>query len=440
MRPSEGRSFPVSDKGKRMKLQVVGCSHHTSSVQVRERLAFSPEQSQDALARLRTRYPDTEAVVLSTCNRVEVYLAAQKPERCPSHQEVAEFLADFHGLDPLEVFDQLFERSGEDAVRHLFTVAASLDSMVVGEAQILSQVKQAYEQATSGDFTGPLTHSAFQTAIRVAKRVTRDTAIHHKRISIPSVAVADFAKQFFERFDDKKIVVIGAGEMGEETLRYLIDEGARQITVVNRSEERAAQLAQRFSGLTATWDSLYQQLVVGDIIVSTTGATEPIVSAAEFKKVIHQRNQRPLLILDLAVPRDFEPAIADLLGVYLYSIDDLRATCEANGRAREKDWPKAERIIDEETIRFMGELHHRATGPTIRRLKAQADSIKAEELARLLNKLTDIDAQNRAEIEHAFERLVGKLLHPPLESLRDEAKKGTSQGLVEALKRLFQLD
>ena len=339
-------------------------------------------------------------------------------------------------VDELEVAQSPIRRFGEI----MAALEAAREAMVVGEAQILSQVKQAYEQATSGDFTGPLTHSAFQTAIRVAKRVTRDTAIHHKRISIPSVAVADFAKQFFERFDDKKIVVIGAGEMGEETLRYLIDEGARQITVVNRSEERAAQLAQRFSGLTATWDSLYQQLVVGDIIVSTTGATEPIVSAAEFKKVIHQRNQRPLLILDLAVPRDFEPAIADLLGVYLYSIDDLRATCEANGRAREKDWPKAERIIDEETIRFMGELHHRATGPTIRRLKAQADSIKAEELARLLNKLTDIDAQNRAEIEHAFERLVGKLLHPPLESLRDEAKKGTSQGLVEALKRLFQLD
>ncbi len=423
-----------------MKLHVIGCSHHSSSVQMRERLAFSPEQSHDALARLRTRYPNTEAVVLSTCNRVELYLAAEQPDRFPSHREVAEFLADFHGLDALEIFDELFERSGEDAVRHLFTVAASLDSMVVGEAQILSQVKQAYEQATNGDFTGPLTHLAFQAAIRVAKRVTSETTIHHRRVSIPSVAVADFAKQFFERFDDKLVVVIGAGEMAEETLRYLIDEGANQITVVNRSVERAAQLAQQFSGRAVGWDALRTQLVAADIVVSTTGAAQPIVNVDDFKEIIQQRDQRPALILDLAVPRDFDAAIADLVGIYLYSVDDLRTTCEANRRAREKEWPHAERIIEDETARFMGDLHHRATGPTIRRLKAQADSIKSEELARLLKKLNDIDEKNRTEIEYAFDRLVRKLLHPPLESLRDEATKGAPHGLLEALKRLFQID
>jgi glutamyl-tRNA reductase len=173
-----------------MKLQVIGCSHHGSSVEIRERLAFSPAQVRDALHRLRSLYPHTEAVVLSTCNRVELYFAAERPEFCPTHHDIVEFLAGFHGLDALEVFHELFERSGEDAIRHLFTVAASLDSMVVGEAQILSQVKQAYEQATAGDCTGPLTHAVFQAAIRVAKRVARETAINQKRVSIPSVAVA----------------------------------------------------------------------------------------------------------------------------------------------------------------------------------------------------------------------------------------------------------
>lgn len=422
-----------------MKLRVVGCSHHTSSVDTRERLAFSPEQALDALGRLQMRYPDTETVVLSTCNRVELYLAAEQSDQFPSHRDLVEFLAEFHGLDPVEVFDELFERTGRDAIKHLFTVAASLDSMVVGEAQILSQVKQAYESATSGDSTGPVTHLAFQAAIRVAKRVSSETAINRKRVSVPSVAVADFARQFYERFDDKHVLVIGAGEMAEETLNYLIAEGAERITVVNRSLERAAGLATKFSGRVQPWDSLDEQLVPADLVVSTTGATEPIMRKDDFAKIIQRRAQRPLLILDLAVPRDFEPEIADLVGVYLYSVDDLRETCEANQQARQQEWPKAERLIEEETDRFMADWSHRATGPTIRRLKEQADTIKSDELRRLLNKLPDIDGKARQEVERSFDRLINKLLHPPLESLREEASQGTPHSLLDALKRLFQI-
>ena len=423
-----------------MKLQVVGCSHHTASVELRERLAFSSAQTTDALNRLRTRYPETETVVLSTCNRVELYFAAEQPGRVPSHQEVVEFLADFHGIDAGEVFAEMFERTGRDAVQHLFTVAASLDSMVVGEGQILPQVKQAYEQATHGDATGPLTHLAFQAAIRSAKRVARETSINHKRVSIPSVAVLDLAKQFFERFDDKRIVLIGAGEMGEETLRYLVDEGAKQVTIVNRSLERASQLASRLTGSVQPWHSLAQQLVAADLIVSTTGSPKPIVTLEEFQEVNQRRAERPLLVLDLAVPRDFDPKIGDCVGVYLYSIDDLKKTCEANQQAREKEWPKAEKIIAEETDRFMTELNHRATGPTIRRLKQRADEIKQQELSRLQNKLGAIDTDQAAEIEQAFDRLVNKLLHPPLESLRDEAAQGPPHGLLEALRRLFKIN
>lgn len=423
-----------------MKLQLVGCSHHTAPVEVREKLAFSPDQVRLALQTLRQRYPDTEAVLLSTCNRVELYIASEVATACPTHHDVVNFLAEFHGVSSQEIFNDLFERTGEDFVRHLFTVAASLDSMVVGEAQILSQVKQAYELATTEESVGPLTNSAFQAALHVAKRVATETAIQQKRVSIPSVAVADFARQVFERFDDKKVLVIGAGEMGEETLRYLIEEGARDITIVNRNRERAEALAELLGGRVSAWDKLAEHLVEADIVVSTTAASEPIVTAAKFRKISEARAQRPLFILDLAVPRDFDPAIGDFTGVYLYSVDDLGKHCERNRKEREREWPKAERIIEEETARFMTDLHHRSTGPTIKRLKARADEVKAEELARLLNKLgPSVDPRVRAEIERGFDRLVNKLLHPPLESLRDEASQGAPHGLLEALKRLFQL-
>ena len=423
-----------------MKLQMVGCSHHNSTVEVRERIAFSPDQARSALARLRERFPDSEAVLLSTCNRVELYVAAESPNICPSHHDVVSFIAEFHGVNAEEVFDDLYERTGEDTVRHLFTVAASLDSMVVGEAQILPQVKQAYEMARAGDNAGPLLHTAFQAAIRAAKRVSNETAINQKRVSIPSVAVADFAKGTFERFDDKKVLVIGAGEMGEETLRYLIDEGARDITIINRSLERAVDLAARTGGRPMAWDQLHALLVASDLVISTTGATEPIITAAEFRALDEQRAQRPLFVLDLAVPRDFDAAIGDFNGVYLYSIDDLRTVCEKNRKEREKEWPHAERIIEDETQRFMRELHHRATGPTIKRLKERAEEMKVEELTRLINKIGPLDERTRDEVKRSFDRLVNKLLHPPLESLRDEAQTGTPHGLLDALKRLFRLE
>lgn len=421
-----------------MKLQMTGCSHHNSTVAVRERLAFSPEQQRQALAVLRSKFPDAEAVLLSTCNRVELYVAAEDANVCPSHHDVVSFLAEFHGINTAEVFDNLFEHTGEDAIRHLFTVAASLDSMVVGEAQILPQVKQAYDLATAGNNVGPLTHAAFQAAIRVAKRVTTETAIHQKRVSIPSVAVV-FAGEIFETFGDKVILVIGAGEMAEDTLRYLKDEGAQEIRIVNRNLQRAQDLATRMGGQPQPWSNLHKLLVEADLVVSTTGAQEPIMTAAMFKAIERERYQRPLVVLDLAVPRDFEASVGDFPGVYLYSIDDLTSACDANRREREREWPAAERIIEDETARFMADLHHRATGPTIKRLKQRADEVKIDELARLMNKLTHVDERSREEIRRAFDRLVNKLLHPPLESLRDEAAQGAPHGLLDALKRLFRL-
>jgi glutamyl-tRNA reductase len=421
-----------------MKLQLVGCSHHTSSVEVRERLAFAPSQMGAALVAWRRTFPQTEAVVLSTCNRVEVYAATEDPRQAPSHHQVAEFLAHFHGVELLEVFDELFERTGEDAVQHLFAVAAGLDSMVVGEPQILAQVKAAYELAAAHQAAGAMTHAVFQAALRVAKRVATETNVSRKRVSVPSVAVCDFARQMFESFHDKKVLVIGAGEMGEETVRYLKDEGAREITVINRTPERAEHLAARWNGRAVPWDRLHAMLAEADLVVSTTGASQPIVTAADFRRIESLRHQRPLFILDLAVPRDFDPAI-DGLNVYLYSLDDLRAACERNRQEREKELPAALQIVEEEAAAFLEDLNRRATGPIIKRLMDGWRQPKEDELRRLFNKLPDLDERARSEISQAFDRLINKLLHPPLESLKEEARGGIPHSLLEALKTLFRL-
>ena len=210
-----------------MRLNLVGCNHRNASVDVRERLAFNGEQVTDALAKLRDRFPRSEAVLLSTCNRVELYTGCEDPNHAPTQDQIVQFLADYHRLPVDDVASQVTTHSHEETIRHLFTVAASMDSMVVGEPQILNQVKEAYRVATDGDYTGPLTNGAFQGAIRVAKRIATETAIHKRRVSIPSVAVAETARAIFERFDDKFVLVIGAGEMGRETAQYLVSEGAK---------------------------------------------------------------------------------------------------------------------------------------------------------------------------------------------------------------------
>jgi glutamyl-tRNA reductase len=421
-----------------MHFQVVGCSHHNSTLDFREKLAFTTGQAREALDAWRRVFPQTEAVLLSTCNRVEIYSATENAVE-PTLEQIAGFLARFHRLDIETILAKLYHHGDELAVKHLFTVASSLDSMVVGEPQILAQVKAAYELATEQDGTGPLLHSAFQSAIHVARRIAGETAVHKRRVSVPSVAVADFARQVFERFDDKHVVVIGAGEMAQETLRYLLDEGVHQITIINRSYDRASELASRWKGQAVDWDQLHEALATSDIVVSTTAATEPIVKSADFGRIERARFGRPMFILDLAVPRDFEPEIGDRPDVYLYSIDDLQTTCQRNRQERDRELPSAMRIIEQETARFMGEISHRAVGPVIRQLREGWRKPKEEELDRLLKKLPNLDDRAKEEIRQSFDRLVNKLLHPPLSSLRDESRQGVPRTLLNALARLFQL-
>ncbi len=423
-----------------VRLAMVGCSHRHTSLAVRERLTFTPEQATDALAAWRVTNPEQEAVLISTCNRVELYAAADDPNVALAPPALTNFLTDFHNVPIDEARQELMTLEGDDVVRHLFRVAASLDSMVVGEAQILSQVKQAYELANKIGSAGPVTHGCFQSAIRVARRVASETSLHRHRVSIPSVAVADFASRVFERFDDKRVLVIGAGEMAQETLNYLTDAGARTIIVLNRDFARAETLAAEWKGRAAPWRELHKQLTEADLIVSTTGADRHIVTLADFQqRVVSNRHQRPLFVLDLAMPRDFDPEIGDELGVYLYGIDDLTEACEQNRRARADALPDAERIIEEEVRTFVADTRHRASGPVIARFREGLETVQAAELTRLYGRLPELDDRSRREIKQFADRLLAKMLHPPLESLRDESRNGSIHSLLDALQRLFQL-
>lgn len=423
-----------------MHLQVFYCNHHSADLSVRERLAFSGEKIDRGYACLLGQYPESEVVILSTCNRVEIYFGHENPQSGPTHQDVARFLSEFHQLPLDDFIGDLQERVGLDCARHVFSVVSSLDSMVLGEPQIVSQVRDAYrisqEHRACGSYLGPL----FDRAIAVSRRVRTETSLSEGRVSIASVAVGDFGKGIFESFSDKSVLVIGAGQMAEETLRYLRDEGARSITVINRSPERASGLASQWGGSVATWEELDEYLGKSDIIVSTTGADRPVVDFERFRAIRARWGIRTVFILDLGAPRDFDPRIRDLdEEVYLYCIDDLQATCDRNRVARQKDIDKSWGIVDQETDAFFAAMSHRATGPLVRRLRASWNDIVEQETRRLFNKLPHLE-KDREEIGRTIERIVNKLLHPPMEALRNEAREGTPHGLMDALKRLFHLE
>jgi len=455
-----------------MRLTMIGCNHKTADVALREQLAFSPEQTVCAL-QVWADHPDYEAVLLSTCNRTELYVASEDGT-IPDVQELCSFLCKVKNI-PVETLQRVLVQRHDDAVvSHLFEVAGSLDSMVVGEPQVLAQVKAAYQLADEVGTTGPIMHGLFQASLKTAKRIISETEIHQRRVSIPSVAVVDFAMQVFQRLDDKKTLVLGAGEMADETLRYLADHGAKAITIINRNPERAEALARQWQGRgegrgtreekssplspipyplsphpspltpayqcrTDVWDNRMRHLAEVDLVVSMTGASEPVVRLDDYLAIEPQRKGRPLFVLDLAVPRDFDPAIGARDGVFLYTIDDLQDACDRNRAERDRELPKAGRIIKQECDRFLHEMRHRATSDVIRKLRAGWSEYKDAELARLFNKLPNLTEAEQAEVRYAFDRLINKLLHPPLESLRDEAKQGVPGMLLEALSRLFRL-
>ena len=424
-----------------MNLQVIYCNHQTASLDIRERLAFTgEEQLADAYTQLRDRFPNSEAVVLSTCNRVELYTAQENAAAAPTHDELAGFLSNFHGVPVEEFLGDLLQHSGSEAVGHLFRVCSSIDSMVLGEPQIVSQVKEAYRQAEANEACGPLTNALFQCAIRVSKRVRSETRLAEGRVSIASVAVGEFARGIFDRFDDKTVLVIGAGEMAEETLQYLQDDGVRDVLVVNRNPERARELAAKWGGHGFGMDRLEDLLPGADVVVAATGADQPIVDVEMFARVRGGQRDRPVFVLDLGAPRDVAPEVSGLDdNVFLYDVDDLQETCERNRKSRSQEIVRALSIIENESDRFMQDVYHRATGPIVKRLREQWSDVSQKEMDRLRSKLSHLGDADIDQVEQTVNRIVNKLLHPPLEALRDEARDGTPHGLLDALSRLFHI-
>jgi glutamyl-tRNA reductase len=310
--------------------------------------------------------------------------------------------------------------------------------MVLGEPQIVNQVKEAYRVAQENAACGPLTNVLFQHALKVSAQVRTETGLADGRVSIASVAVGDFGKSIFSRFDNKTVLVIGAGEMAEETLTYLQSEGVKRIVVANRNRERAERLAAQFKGEAVDFSTLDEWLAKADVIVSTTGASQTLITKERFAAARARSQRHPVFILDLAAPRDFDPAAGTVDdNVFLYDLDALEETCSRNRAAREAEVEKARGIIAAQTRTFMQEIYHRATGPVIHRLREHWTDISRSELDRLYRKLPTLESAQRQAIEATIQRIVNKLLHPPLEALKDEAKEGTPEGLLHAIRRLF---
>lgn len=424
-----------------MNLQVLFCNHQTADLNLRERLAFSsPEQLDRAYTELRRRCPDSEVIVISTCNRVELYLAQEQVEDAPTPRHIAQFLSEFHDVPLDDFLGDLLALTGPDAVRHLFEVVCSIDSMVLGESQIVAQVKAAYETAARAEASGPLTNALFQRALQVSARVRRETRLSEGRVSIASVAVGEFARNIFDGFTDKSVLVLGAGEMAQETLRYLTTEGVGRVIVCNRSFDRARQIAGEFRGEARPWEELDRWLGEVDIVVAATGASLPVVTREQFAAVRRRTGERPVFLLDLGAPRDIDPAVGGIDDeVFLYDIDDLEATCERNRQQRGEEIRRAAAIIDEETASFLHDVYHQTSGPVVKRLREEWHTISRSELDQLFRKLGHLEPGDREAIERSVERIVNKLLHPPLQTIREEAREGPPHGLLEAVRKLFHL-
>jgi glutamyl-tRNA reductase len=423
-------------------LLLVGCSHRTAPVAVRERMTVPESAVGGVLAELLARFGG-EALVLSTCNRLELYLAnADRDEgvEVAGGEDVAGLLAEIHGLEVATVRAHLREHRDGDAVRHLFRVAAGLESLVVGEAQIAGQVKRAYELASQAAAAGPVLHGLFQHARVVAKRVRRETGIARGHASVSSVAV-DYVRQVFAHFHDKTVLVIGAGKMGGLTLKHLRALQPHRILVTNRSPDKAIAVAAGCGGEAMPWEKLDDALVRADIVLSTTGAPEPILTRKRFTGVLARRTGGPIVILDIAVPRDFDPAIHDGDRVCLFNIDDLHRIREQVLAERLRHVGPAEAIVEHETARFLAEWTRRRSGPLITQLTDDFDRkrrvVLEQLLAKLDGRLTDAD---RKSVERAFRLLQNQFLHGPISAIGEASKQEGSPALMDAIRQLFRLN
>jgi glutamyl-tRNA reductase len=418
-----------------MKLVLVGTSHHRAPLELREQLFVSAAQNRELVERLAGT--DAEAVVLSTCNRTELYLAHGEAEAA-QERAFAELIA-LAGAAESELASALYTFEGEAAALHLFRVAAGLDSLIPGEAQILGQVRGAYEVARDTGTAGPVLHRLFRQALRVGRRVRTETAIGENPASVSSAA-AELAERVFGSLEGRRILVLGAGKMSDLATVNLISRGVDSVFVANRSVERAERLARRFGGRAAGLDAVEEELEHADVVVASTSARGFVLSADQVERAMRKRRGRPIFFVDIAVPRDIDPAVNEIEGCYLYDVDDLERVVDESVAGRRQEAVRAEAIVVEEAGRFHEWHLSLDVVPAIASLRALAETIRETELARAEGRLASLSPSERRAVESLTAQIVNKLLHPPTVRMKEAAAAADGTLYVDAIRHLFALD
>jgi len=420
-----------------MNVLLAGLNHRTAPVEVRERFAFPEEELPQALDALRSIEGVREALVLSTCNRVEITLSLNGgPSALPA---LKEFLTSARHADLATLEPHLYVLEDEAAIRHLFRVASSLDSMVVGEPQILGQLKAAYSVAKDRGAVNSFLDAVLGRAFNVAKRVRTETEIGRSAVSI-SYAAIELARQIFGDLKNRKVLLVGAGKMADLAARHLRRAGCGQILVTNRTHARAAELARQVEGTVTDYPTFRERLTEVDIVITSSGVTDYLLRVADMKRAMAARRNRSMFLIDIAVPRNVEPAVNDLESVYLYDIDDLGRAVEQNLAARQKEAGEAERLIEEEVRRLIDRLKVREIAPTIVSLQQHLESMAQGELEKVRPKLGEMTPQQQQAIDAYTRGLLNKIAHAPLTELRRAASAPEGESVIALIRRLFRLD
>jgi glutamyl-tRNA reductase len=419
------------------RIVLMGLNHKTAPVEIRERFNIVCVDSKGPLANLAQLRSLRESFYLSTCNRMEVLFTT--PRLDEGINAVVGLLAEIYGQTGAALKPYLYIYIDQDAVKHLFRVACSLDSMVVGEPQILGQIKDAYRQATEAKASGVVLNRLLHKSFSVAKRVRTETRIGSNAVSI-SYAAVELAKKIFGELQGKIALLIGAGEMAELAAEHLISNGVERIVVANRTLERALALARRFNGSTVPWEELVEELRKTDIIISSTGSPEPILNAGQVRKRMRARRNRPLFFIDIAVPRDIDPDVNRIDNVYLYNIDDLQGIVEINRAERIKEAARAEHIISAEALKFDAWLRTLEVVPTIVSLREKAEQIRKAEIHKTLSQLDSLSGGEIEAINVLTRSVVNKLLHDPILFLKRISTRSRKDSYLDVARKLFHLD
>jgi len=416
---------------------LLGLNHKTAPVEIRECLAFSGDETQAALKSLVTQPSINEAVLISTCNRIEVLISTENHRLAVDAAK--KFIAGYKKVSIEHFESSLYLHSGDEAVRHIFRVAASLDSMMVGEPQILGQIKEAYRTATESKSSGVILNRLLHKTFFVAKRVRTETGIGDRAVSI-SYAAIELGKKIFGTLEKKEVLLIGAGEMAELAVEHLLRNRSGRITVANRTFERGLELASRFKGKAVRFEEILDVLSHADIIISSTGSPEFVVTRDQIKSIMRKRRNRPLFFIDIAVPRDIDPVINKINNAYVYDIDDLQEVVDDNIEDRNREATKAERIIDEAVIRFNQWLASLDVVPTIIDIRNKSNELMMAEVAKTLNALGPLSEKEQQAIENMARALVNKILHAPTHFLKQNGCHGDKAVSIDLARKLFDLD